>query len=189
MRTRASLLAASVGSALLALACGGSTSGITSADVQRFNATAQEVATTAATYGAQAGGMTDAASCSTAQSGYDAQVRPMVGNLQSMGGGMDGEMGSMHRASDADMACAANAMMAELDRHRSVACASTVDMTPNKAEAQQHVAAMTQWADHEMARSAEMGSMMGMGMGGMGGAGTTTGHCVRNADGSYTMQP
>jgi hypothetical protein len=175
--------------ALAAAACGGSTSGITSADVQRFNATAQDVSTAATTSGAQAGGMTDAASCSTAQNGYDAQARPMVGRLQSMGAGMDGEMGSMHHASDADMACAANAMMAELDRHRAVACASTVDMTTNKAEAQHHVAAMTQWADHEMARSDEMASMMGMGMGGMGGTGTTTGHCVRNADGSYTMQP
>jgi hypothetical protein len=41
-------------------------------------------------------------------------------------------------------------------------------MTPNKTEAQQHVTAMTQWGDHQMARSAEMGSMMGMGMGGSG---------------------
>jgi hypothetical protein len=79
--------------------------------------------------------------------------------------------------------------MAELDRHKAAACASATDMAPNKTEAQQHVAAMTQWADHEMSRSAEMGSMMGTTMGGMGGGGTTTGHCVHNADGSYTMQP
>lgn len=43
--------------------------------------------------------------------------------------------------------------------------------------------------NHEMVRSWEMGSMLGMGMGGMGGGGMTTGHCVQNADGSYTMQP
>ena len=76
-------------------------------------------------------------------------------------------------------------MMAELDRHKAVACASSTDMALNKTEAQQHVTTMTRWADHGMARSAEMG----MGMGGMGGSGTTTGHCVHNADGSYTMHP
>jgi hypothetical protein len=60
-------------------------------------------------------------------------------------------------------------------------------MAPNKAEAQQHVATMTQWASHERARSEELGGMMGMG--GMGGSGATTGHCVHEPDGSYSMQP
>jgi hypothetical protein len=174
--------------AVAASACGGSSSAVTSADVQRFNSVSHDVASAATTYGTQASGMTDAASCSSTQSAYDGRVRPMVGQLQRMGPGMDDKMASMHQAPDADMECAANAMSAELDRHAGVACASATDMAPNRLEAQQHVAAMTAWADHEMARSAEMGTMMGTG-GMMGGGGTPAGHCVRNADGSYTLQP
>jgi hypothetical protein len=181
-------LALAVAFAATATACGGS-SGTTSPDPRRFSALSQQVATTAASYGAQASGMASAAACSADESTYDGQVRPMVTELQGMGPAMDDRMGSMTRGSDADMDCAANAMLAELDRHRAAACGSPTDMGPNRAEAQQHVAAMTQWADHEMARSAEMGDMMGSGMGGMGGAGATTGHCVRDADGTYRMQP
>jgi hypothetical protein len=89
--------------------------------------------------------------------------------------------------SDADMTCTADAMMAELDRHHAVACASTSDMGPNVTEAQQHVAAMTDWADHQMARSQELGGMMG-GTGGMGGTGSPSGHCVHD-DTGYHMGP
>jgi hypothetical protein len=176
---------------LLALtaACGGTTSGVASTEVETFNAAAQGVSTAAASYGAQAAAMTSAATCNGAQTAYDSQVRPMIDQMRTMGPAMDGTMGSMGHRADADMECAANAMMAELDRHGAVACASVTDMTPNKAEAQQHVATMTQWANHQMARSNEMGSMMGMGMGGMGGGGMTTGHCVHDPDGSYSMQP
>ncbi len=170
-----------------AAACGGSS--VTTADVQKFNTLSQNVSSAAATYGTTAAGMTGAPSCNDAENAYDAQVRPMIGQMQGMAGAMDDRMGSMGHMSDADMDCGANAMMAELDRHKAVACASSTDMAPNKAEAQQHVTAMTRWADHEMARSAEMGSMMGMGMGGMGGSGMTAGHCVHDADGSYTLQP
>ena len=85
------------------------------------------------------------------------------------------------------MACSANAMMTELDHHQSAACQSTVDMGADEAEAQRHAGAMTEWANHAANRSHDLGSMMGMGM--MGGAGSTTGHCVHNADGSYTLSP
>jgi len=173
--------------AVAAAACG--SSGVTSADVQKLNALSQDVSAAATTYGTHAAAMTDTGSCSSAENTYDAQVRPMVGQIQGMGTAMDDEMGSMNHMSDADIECGAQAMMAELDRHKGVACASATDMAPNKAEAQQHVATMTQWANHEMVRSDEMGSMMGMGMGGMGGGAMTTGHCVHNPDGSYTMQP
>ena len=173
---------------LAASACGAS-SGVTTADVQKFNALSQNVSSAAASYGTTATGMTGTASCNDAENAYDARVRPMISEMQGMAPRMDDKMGSMSHMPHADMECGANAMMAELDRHKTVACASATDMAPNKTEAQQHVTAITQWADHEMARSAEIGSMMGMGMGGMGGSGMTTGHCVHNADGSYTMQP
>ena len=174
---------------LSAAACGGTTSGVSSTEIQAFNAAALGVSTAAATYGTQAAAMTSTATCTSAQGAYDPQARPKVIAMQGMGVAMDGSMGTMGHTSDEDMACAANAMMAELDRHAAIACASAADMTPNQAEAQQHVAAMTQWANHQMVRSNAMGSMMGMGMGGMGGAGMTTGHCVHNPDGSYSMQP
>ena len=175
--------------AAAAAACGGSTTALSTADIQAFNTAGLNVSTAAATYGSQAAAMTDSPSCSSAEAAYDSQVRPSVSQMQGLGTAMDEEMGSMGHMSDADMECAANAMMAELDRHKGVACASTTDMTPNKAEAQQHVTTMTQWANHQLSRSHDMGSMMGMGMGGMSGGGMTTGHCVHNADGSYTYQP
>lgn len=174
--------------ALTLAACGGSTSGLNSAEIQAFNTAAQGVATAALSYGTQAGAMTSPATCATAQGSYDAQARPLVGQMQGMGAGMDAMMGSMGHMDADDMGCGADAMMTELDRHQAAACVSTTDMTPNKAEAQQHVATMTQWASHQMGRSHDLASMAGMGMGNMG-SGTTTGHCVHNADGSYTFQP
>jgi hypothetical protein len=87
------------------------------------------------------------------------------------------------------MGCSANAMLAEMNRHQAIACASTADMTPKKAEAAQHVASMTQWAGHAMGRSHDLASMVGMSTGGMMGSGSTTGHCIHNTDCSYTFQP
>lgn len=174
--------------AVAAAACGGSsTSGVTSADVQKLNTLSQSVSAAVATYGTQAAAMTDTGSCNGAESAYDAQVRPMVSEMQGMGTNLDDKMGSMNHQPDADMECGANALRSELDRHQRVACASATDMAPNKAEALQHVGAMTRWTNHQVARSYEMGSMMGMG--GMGGSGMTTGHCVHDANGSYTLLP
>jgi len=181
-------VSALVGSSLLLFACGSSSSGIDSAEIQSFNAAAQGVSTAVATYGTQAAAMAFAATCVSAQASYDSQARPLIGQMQGMGVDMDAMMGSMNHMDARDMGCSANAMMAELNRHQAAACASTADMTPNKAGAQQHVATMTQWASHEMGRSHDLASMAGMGTGSMGN-GTTSGHCVHNADGTYTFQP
>lgn len=174
---------------LSAAACGGNTSGLSSAEIQAFNAAALGVSTAAEGYGTQAAAMTSTATCTSAQGAYDPQARPDVVEMQGMGAAMDRSMGSMGHMTDRDIACASGAMMAELDRHAAVACASAADMTANMAEARQHVASMTQWANHQMVRSNAMGSMMGTGMGGMAGGGMTTGHCIHNADGTYTMLP
>jgi hypothetical protein len=170
-------------------ACGGMSSGVDAGQIQAFSSTALAVSSAATTYGNQAATMTSASTCAADQSAYDGQVRPMVARMQGMAPAMDDMMGSMNHMADGDMACAAAAMMAELDRHGAVACVSTSDMGPNVAEAGQHVAAMTQWADHQAERAHEMGSMMGM-SGMMGGTGGTvpTGHCVQAADGSYHLQ-
>lgn len=185
--TRQALVALAL--TLTLAACGGSTSGLDTAEVQAFNSSAQEVSAAVATYGTQAAAMTSPTTCTSAQTSYDSQVRPMVGQMQGMGGDLDSMMGSMNHMDAGDMACTANAMLAEMNRHQAIACASTTDMTPNKTEAQQHVASMSQWASHAMNRSHDLASMGGMNMGGMMGSGSTTGHCIHAADGSYTFQP
>ncbi len=173
------------------LAACGSSAGMTDSDVQAFRSTALAVSSTAVSYGAAATSMTSTAQCSAMQGAYDGQVRPMVSRMQGMSAAMDDMMGSMNRMADGDMGCAANAMMAELDRHASVACTSSTGVAPDAAEAQQHAAAMQQWAAHEQDRAQEMGSMMGMSgmMGGSGGSTAGAGRCVHNPDGSYTFQP
>ena len=177
--------------ALAAAGCGAGSGPGSGADAQALNALAQDVSSTAAAYAGKAASMADEGTCTADETQYDAQVRPMIDEMKTMGPTMDHWMSSLGRSSDADMACAAQAMAAELDRHRGAACASLTDMGPNELEAQQHVATMTQWADHQMVRSYSMGSATGMGVsgGGMGGAGMTTGHCLRSADGSYTLGP
>lgn len=168
-------------------ACGGSSDtsgGASTADVQTFHTTSEAVAAAAESYGAAGASMPDVQTCGANESRYDAQVRPMVEQMRALAGGMDHEMMSMGQAGRADILCAADAMAAELDHHRSVACASLADMAPNRAEASHHAQAMTAWADHQRVRSEQMGSMMGMG--GMGPGGQT-GTCQRNADGSFTL--
>lgn len=183
--TRYAFLALTLGLA----ACGSSMSGLDTAEIQAFNTAAQGISAGVTAYGAQAAVMTSLATCTSAQTSYDAQVRPMVGQMQGMGGAMDAMMGSMNHMDAEDMGCSASAMLAEMNRHQAVACASTTDMTPNKAEAAQHIAAMTQWAGHAMSRSHDLASMAGMNMGGMMGSGSTIGHCIHNPDGSYSFQP
>ena len=181
----------------LALAACGAGPGVGPSDVQAFDGTAQTISATATSYGTQAAGMTSTTQCTGVQGAYDAQVRPMVSQMQGMGIAMDGQMGAMGRMADGDMECTANAMMAELDRHGAAACGSTTGVAADVAEAQRHVAAMTRWAAHEQDRAQEMGSMMGMSgmmggsgrMGGSGGVAAGSGLCVQNPDGSYTFQP
>jgi hypothetical protein len=91
---------------------------VSNADVQRFDTVSRQVGTAATTYGAQAASMQDVVTCDSLQGTYDGQVRPMVGVLLSMGGRMDRQMDGMGHMADGDMACSADAMQAELDRHR-----------------------------------------------------------------------
>ena len=169
--------------------CGGS-SGSSTPDVRGFAATAGQISTAASTYGTAAAATADVPGCQSAHAAYDGQVRPMVGRMQSMSGGMDDEMASMGHSADADMTCAADAMAAELAHHDAAACASA-DMSSNHAEAARHAAAMVGWAQHEQARADDMGGMMGMDMGGGGGSGGggSTTRCHRNGDGTFTLGP
>ena len=170
---------------MTAVACG---SHVSSTDVQSFRSDALTVSAAASTYGNQTAQMQSVTNCMSLHQQYDSQVRSVIGRMQSVAPAMDSMMADEQHMSDGDMGCSADAMMAELDAHRSAACLSSTDMTSNVAEAQRHAALMTEWAAHEESRSQELGSLMGMGMG-MSGAGTSTGRCQHHADGTYSLQP
>ncbi len=173
---------------VVAAGCGSDTQHVSQADVQGYATLSQQISSTASSYGTAAGATVDPSSCLSTHGSYDAQVRPMVDRMRSMSGAMDQQMDMMGRAADGDMSCGVDAMGAELDHHDAVACTSTA-MSANHAEATRHAAAMTGWADHQHARADEMGGMMGMGSGMMGGGGTTTVACHRNGDGTFTLGP
>jgi hypothetical protein len=158
---------------------------VTGMMVSGFHAGAEEIAAAVTRHGVAAAGMSDVAACRADETSYDAVVRPMVNQMRVLASPMDETMRSMGGpGASGDMQCGADAMRWELDRHASLACASTGDMGPNRTEDARHVQAMTSWTDHQRVRSEQMGSTMGMG--GMPGGGTTA-TCQRNADGSYTL--
>jgi len=133
--------------------------------------------------------MADMASCNSAESQYDAQVRPMVQRMEDMSGSMHSMMDSQGAGSHGDMSCMSGAMRAELAQHKAMACASA-DMAANQAEAMRHADSMEGYAAHQRARAEEMMSMMGGGMMG-GGSGTSDagmmGGFYRAVDGGYMM--
>lgn len=187
MLSRTAALVAFLAVAFL-VSCGSSASGIDTAEIQAFDASARGAAAATADYSVAASAMTSPAECASAQASYDARARPLVGRMQGMGASMDAMMDSMGHMDADDMGCTADAMRAELDRHAQVACASATDVAADRAEALGHVAAMNPWIAHADGRARDLGAMAGMQMGGMGG-GSTTGHCRRAADGTYALQP
>lgn len=174
--------------AAFVVACGNSGSGIDTAEIQAFGTAARGVSSAAEDYGVAAAAMTSPASCASAQAAYDGRARPLVGQMQGMGPSMDAMMASMGHMDADDVGCSADAMRAELDRHAAAACASPTDVAVDAAEALQHVAAMERWAGHAAGRAHDLASMAGMPMGGMGG-GATGSHCIRGADGAFSLQP
>jgi hypothetical protein len=111
----------------------------------------------------------------------------MIERMQGMSGDMDREMSMMGHGMDADMACGADAMMAELGAHAAAACTSA-SITDDRAEAMRHATAMETWATHQHQRADEMGGMMGSSGMGMGGAPTAM-TCQHEGDGTYTLRP
>ncbi len=101
-------------------------------------------------------------SCDSEHTRYDAEVRPMLDQMQSLSTGMDSCMMNMGKAGDADMASTCSSMMSELDRHKTAACGA--DLVADKAEAVRHCDAMKTWLDTENTRAAYLSG----GMGGMG---------------------
>lgn len=169
--------------------CGGSMSGGGTSDVSTFAGTAGQIAGAASSYATTAGATADVPSCQSAHAAYDAQVRPMVDRMRSMGGAMDDRMASMGHPEEADMMCGVDAMSAELAHHDAAACASVDGMPANHAESARHAAAMEAWADHERIRADDLDGMMGMMDGMGGGGGRSTPACHRNGDGTFTLGP
>jgi Cytochrome c len=103
------------------------------------------------------------AGCAAAHDAYDTQVRPWMSRMVQMGGSMDGFMDGHSGATYADMSCAANAMLAELDAHRHAACTFGT-LSQDQAEAARHAGVMTSYAGHMYDRCGQM-------MGGLDGHG------------------
>jgi FtsP/CotA-like multicopper oxidase with cupredoxin domain len=129
---------------------------------------AQNVATTASTFQAGASGLGTVSDCSTAAQRYSDQMKPVIDQVSRIAGQMDSTLGSMGWATHADVQCSAGAMSMELARHMAAAC-GLPDMTANRAEIDQHLAAMHDFANHMRMRAAEVNGLSGSGMSGMGG--------------------
>jgi hypothetical protein len=170
-----------VAAAVLAVsACSDST--LTPATVQSFAQLNQDMSDAVSAHRVQAAALPDLAACQAADTAYSTRISPMVQSQQQFGGQMDDYMRSMGHSMDADMACGAGELAAELARHQAVACASSI--AANQAEAMHHVDAMDELIAHQQVRAGEAGSMMGNP--GMMGGGAGTWQCEHEADGGYT---
>lgn len=170
--------------AVVATACAGGTSGTSSpsSTVQAYQALGQEMTDAVTAYHAGTSTMADTAACQTAWQAYHADMAVMVARMQEMSGVMDQRMGDYDHAGAADMACVANAMTAELERHATAACAAH-DVSADRAEAAAHVTTMSGWMEHQRVRYEDVASHMGM----MSPPSETTWTCHQNPDGSFTM--
>jgi hypothetical protein len=178
--------------ALLMASCGGMSSSMmnpapaSSADVVQYRQLALNVQSAATTHGqSMANGLISTqAGCQSAEQQYDGQVRPWISKMMTMSGSMDSLAAEHGGSMEADMGCDAQAMMQELDEHRSLACAS-VDMAPNRAETARHVAAMMSYTGHATERCDEM--MSGLSGGAWGWSPMMSG--CQMASGSGGMMP
>ncbi len=143
-----------------AVACGGrSTSGTAdTAAIAAYQGLSADVQSAASAYGAaiDAPAMSTGG-CPALHDAYDAQVRPWVSGMVQGAGAMDAYLDAHGGAAYADMSCVANAMRAELDAHRAIACTFTT-LADDQAEVARHAGVMTSYAAHVSGRC---GTMMG----------------------------
>lgn len=170
--------------ALAATACGVGMDE-TSSDVaamQAYQALGQDVSGAVATYQAETATLPDDPTCQSAHEEYATQMAAMVDRMVTMSGAMDRHMAENGHAVPIDMACVAEVMAAEFERHHAAACAAT-DLAADESEAAGHVSAMASLLRHQRVRYERAGSMMGM----MGATTESTWTCVKNDDGSFTI--
>lgn len=170
--------------ALAATGCGVGMTGTSSdeAAMRAYQALGQDVSTTVATYQGDTASIPDDPACRAAHEKYATRMASMLDRMATMSGTMDRHMADRDHAVPADMACAAEAMAAEFERHHAAAC-SPPDASGDEVEAAEHVAAMTSLVEHQRVRYQGAGSMMGMMDPPAGGTWT----CRRNEDGSFTV--
>lgn len=166
-------------------ACGGTAStgtGATEAQLAAFQATGQGLANEIQSYSAKLSAPTAPEDCRAAHHQYDAAASPLVGHMQEQSHQMDGHMAGAGGHGMADMACTADAMGAELARHRAAACTSN-DPVANQVEALHHAQTMSGWLEHQRVRYEDIAAMSGM----MQAHSESTFACQANADGSFTF--
>ena len=174
--------ALAVALALGLAACGGSgmhSGGMNSGGINStvtataLDQAAQGAATTVAVYEAGAAALVTVPDCTAATQQYADRMKPLVAQMDQMGGQMDSTLGSMGWSVHGDVQCSVGSMAMELARHMAAAC-GLPDMAANRAEIAQHASTMQESANHMRMRAAEVmamgggSGMMGSG-GGMGG--------------------
>jgi hypothetical protein len=168
---------------VLALAaCGRSTPPPAPAEAAQLRALATTVVSVIESYGARAAAMASSAACRADRAGYEARVGPAIESIGALAARLDPWLQARGPSEYADLACAASAMLAELERHTDIACTSP-DLPANRAETAAHVLVMERWADLALARLGEVSAP-----GGREGAGSGP-RCVRFSDGGRMYLP
>lgn len=162
----------------LAAACGGaetsSPSTATSSPLEAYLAADQQVAAAVTTYQGATQAPSATSRCQADQASYDAAANSALAGLNAAAAQLDRATARNGRGAagqDGELACRIRAMTAEMARHRAQACTSQ-DAAANLAEAQQHLALMTQWMEQARTRARAQD--------GLGG-------CQENADGSFNV--
>lgn len=173
--------------AATAAACGGpatpsATTGAAQAMAQSYQAVGQDMTTTVGHYQTSTATMPDLGACRTAEGEYAATMGPLIDRMRTLSGSMDHYMAGAMGTSWADMDCVAQAMAAEYERHRAVACGAP-DVSVDQAEAAHHGTTMSGWIEHQRVRYEQMGEAMGI----TPPYDDSTWTCFHNPDGSFTM--
>lgn len=169
---------------ILATACGDAMMSSTpdTSTMQAYQAVGQDVASAIASYAADTATMTDDAACEGTHARYAEQMLTMLERMRETSTEMDRHMGEFEHALPADLACVAEVMAAEFERHHAAACAAA-EIGADMREAAHHVGSMSSLVEHQRLRYEGAGAMMGM----MDGSGVATWTCVKNADGSFSI--
>lgn len=124
-------------SALTLAACG-----VSSSEVAGYQQSVAELQAAVSAHETDAVATLTAEDCLAEHQRYDQQVRPRLGQMMNLSGGMDG-CGPMRGSRPMGMRTMCGSMQGELDRHAAGACAG--DAATNHAEAAQHCRLMRDW--------------------------------------------
>jgi hypothetical protein len=176
------LLALAGAAVLSACGAGAGTDDGELAALQDFQAVGAELSTVVATYGTAAAALADPAECAPLHAGYADHAGRLAARMREAGEAMERHMASHGSMGPGDTTCGADAVLAELERHRAAACTGP-DVDADGQEAARHVATMAALMEHQRVRYEEAGARMGM----MGPSGDGTFTCERREDGSFEM--